>query len=89
MKLKMYCVYDSTAKAFMNPWYAPNTPSAIRAFADAIEKDPMIAKHPIDFSLHEIGTFDTNNASIETLIAPVSLGLASEFIRQPAQLTAL
>lgn len=65
MKLQILAVWDTASAHYENPWVAPTTQAAIRAFGDAI-KDPNspFGKHPADYQLHHIGELDTETGKI-------------------------
>jgi hypothetical protein len=82
MKLKIYSIYDSTAQAFGNPFYMHNDGMAIRAFQDMInsdKKENMVAAHPEQFTLFQVGTWDDKNAAIDTA-EPKSIAIGVELI---------
>lgn len=86
MKQKAYAIYDSKLAEFNTPFFSPNNNTAIRTFTDAAN-DPTtnINRHPEDFSLHHIGTYETDNGQL-TPDDHHNLGLASEYkhdITQP------
>lgn len=59
-------------KAGLNP---------IRAFSDAAaDKSSAIGKHPQDFTLFELGEFDSTNATFGLHSSPISCGVAIEFL---------
>jgi len=81
MITKMFAVYDSKAGAFGPPLCFVNTAVATRWFSDkAKNENDQIAKHPEDYSLFLLGEYTDENANLNLLTAPQSLGLASEFI---------
>lgn len=68
MTIKVYSIFDSKSKSFQRPFYMLNNYTAIRAFSDLVNTDgQMESRHPQDFSLYEIGTFDDQTA--ETISA--------------------
>lgn len=65
---KLYVVYDSKSETYTHPTVNPARGQAIRSFADAVNGDPsssVLASHPEDFTLFEIGTFDNQTGLIE------------------------
>jgi len=59
MITKMYSVYDKKAKIFNVPVFLHNTAVACRAFGElANNPDHQYGKHPGDYELWEIGTYD-------------------------------
>lgn len=80
MILKMYCVYDSKISAYMHPMFFRSNGEALRAFAAAVN-DPShgFNKHPEDYTLFELGSFNDDKATVTMLSSPASLGVAIEF----------
>lgn len=78
---KVYTVYDSKAEAYLNPFHMNTNGEALRAWKAAV-KDPQtnFNKFPSDFTLFEIGTYDSNTGSYEMFPAKVSLGTALEWM---------
>ena len=81
MKLRMYSVYDSKAECFGTPFFMGSRGLAVRAFTDLVnDVKSSINRHPEDYTLFEIGSFDDNKAVFEPLFAPESLGIATGFL---------
>jgi len=62
MKLFVFCVRDRATDQFGNPMFLVNPGQAIRSFSDEVNRnadDNMINKHPDDFDLYQLGSFDT------------------------------
>lgn len=79
MQQKVFAVLDTQVKAFMQPFFSPTVGSATRAFRDAVN-DPstMLNKHPADYVLYEIGTWDDETGVIECQ-TPQQIGPAVMF----------
>lgn len=77
MILKMYAIYDSKALAFLPPFFMHNDSVAKRIFQDTV-LDPasQFHKHPEDYTLFCVGTFEDSTAKIEPLAQALNLGLA-------------
>lgn len=59
MILFAYAVFDVKSATYGQPMFFISEGAAIRAFADvADESSSLICKHPEDFSLYEVGSFD-------------------------------
>jgi len=59
MITKMYCVFDKKAKIYNPPVFLHNTAVACRAFGElANNPDHQYGKHPGDYELWEVGTYD-------------------------------
>lgn len=79
MKIRIYSVHDQKAEAYLQPFFATTDGQATRTFSDYVQ-DPQttFGKHPEDYTLFMIGTFNDQNSEIEK-ITPLSLGNGIEF----------
>lgn len=83
MNLEIFSVYDSKAETYMAPWTATNKATAIRAFSDQCNNpDSSFSRHPHDYALMHLGSWDDQTARYETLEVPTNMGLAHEFKTQ-------
>lgn len=81
MKHKMFVVYDVKANAYMQPWFLTQEGMALRAFSDCVnDADHNFGRHPEDYTLFNIGTFDDSNADIKWQ-TPKSMGNGLEYVR--------
>lgn len=76
MLMLTFSIYDIKSEVYSKPFYDTTIGAAIRNFNDAAQ-DPQTTfnKHPEDFTLYQIGTFDDNTGNISALPEPVELGL--------------
>ena len=66
MRLNVYTIFDTASGAYMRPFFAMSDGEALRGFKDiSLDADHAIGKHPEDYSLWRIGTFNDNTAKIE------------------------
>ncbi len=66
MKLKIYTIYDTASGTYMRPFFLLSDGQATRIFNDMVaDVNHDVGKHPEDYSLHRIGTFDDNKAELE------------------------
>lgn len=80
MILRVYSFYDAKAQMFSVPFFLHSDGQAVRAAIDMGEDlSTRIGRHPEDFILYRIGTFDDGNAVV-TAMAPESLGPVSSMI---------
>jgi hypothetical protein len=64
-------IKDTAARAFLQPYFAPNSAVAQRSFADAIRNSESdFSKHASDFELYELAGFDSVTGSITPLDEP-------------------
>jgi hypothetical protein len=89
VELKVFSVYDVKAGAYIQPFFMPTTALALRLFADCVA-DPSHAfcKHPSDYVLFELGSYDDNRGVFLNSPAPISLGVGSEFVVRDLKPTA-
>lgn len=79
MKQHVFTVFDQKASAHVNPFFLPNQALAIRSFSEcANDENHQFGRHPGDFYLKEIGTFDVVSGKLEPYEVPLSLGSAAE-----------
>ena len=65
MRLNIYTIFDSASGAYMRPFYAQSDGQALRSFTDiAQDADHEIGRHPEDYSLYRIGTYDDNKGEL-------------------------
>nr|QJB19603.1 MAG: nonstructural protein [Microvirus sp.] len=81
--MKIFTVFDSKAEAYMQPFFMQSKGAAIRAYADlANDSNHTFGKHPEDYTLFEIGSYDEATAAIVSYSTPISLGVAVEHLRK-------
>ena len=79
---KIFTVYDSKVESFQSPFSATHKGYALRDF-ERVANDPKtaIGEYPADYTLFEIGEFDTATGKLTHHEAKQSLGTALEFIK--------
>lgn len=74
MILKAFSLLDLKTGHFNVPFFFPHTALAIRAVQDlARDQNTTVARHPADFALCDLGTFD-DQSGIFAGAHPVQLG---------------
>ena len=66
-------VKDTAAQAFGRPVFVPAVPVAVRSFRDEVNRKDStedLARHPDDFELYELGSFDDSTGIVDVLEAP-------------------
>lgn len=88
MKHVVMSAYDKKARAYLTPFFVTHVDVAVRTFTSAVN-DPthpgMINKHPEDFCLYHLGTFDDDTGHFNLTAAPVVVCEAAA-LRKPMQL---
>ena len=76
----IFTVHDQKGETFMPPFFVPSRGLAIRAFEDCINSDDHhFGKHPADYTLFSLGSFDTDTGSFN-ITDRTSVGNGVEFI---------
>ena len=65
MKLNAYTIYDVASGIYMRPFFSQADGQAIRGFKDiACDAEHEIGKHPQDYTLYRIGSFNDTTGSM-------------------------
>lgn len=64
MKFSLYAIYDRKAVEHGAPAAYANEPVAVRAFADLVNGNGVHGEHPEDFSLVEVGSWDSSSGVV-------------------------
>lgn len=66
MKIQAFSVWDEKAKAFLPPFFLPETGMAVRAFSDCVnDKAHAFGRNPLDYTLFCLGSFDDHSGVLE------------------------
>lgn len=68
MKVGVFCVFDSAAKAYLPPFFIRSVGEAIRSFTDAVsDTKHQFASHKEDYTLFQLGEWDDNSGMFSTI----------------------
>ena len=82
MKLNIYAIYDSQAKAFTQPFFLHTDGMAVRAFQQNInQEESTLSKSPQDYTLFRIAEFDDSDGNIKA-VSPENLGIGSKYVEK-------
>jgi hypothetical protein len=82
---RIFTVYDCKAEAYLPPMCMQTKGAMVRAFIDTVsERGHQFAKHPEDYTLFELGSYDDGTAKFELLETPLAIGKAIEFLKEQA-----
>nr|AVQ10186.1 nonstructural protein [Gokushovirinae environmental samples] len=71
MRYGIFAIKDSASQTFAQPFYAPAEQVALRSVRDLVNgSDNVIAKHPSDYELFELGSFVDDDGTIVPLDSP-------------------
>ena len=76
-------VKDRAADVFNRPFFVPHRNVAVRDFTDEVNRsaaDNQLNKHPDDFDLYFLGTFDDNTAVFSMEDQPTVLVRAKDVL---------
>lgn len=83
MEQQVYAIFDVKAGEYSRPVFYSNDAQAIREWGDVCqEKTTVFNKHPGDFIMHCLGTFDTRSGHLEALKQPRHVASASDFVME-------
>jgi len=76
----VFAVYDAAVKSYAQPFLMTTEGQALRGFMDACEDQKTnLAKHPEDYTLFKLGSYDDATGKYTNLHTPESLGGAIKF----------
>lgn len=78
--LHVCSVRDRAIDAFGQPFCVTAVGSAIRSFTDEVNnpKSDLVAKHPDDFDLYLLGTFNDESAKFDLLDSPRQIAVGKD-----------
>lgn len=82
MILNLFAIRDDKANAYLAPFAMPTQGQALRAFSDLTnDSQSTIYKHPEDYRLYLLGTFDDDTGTLNQTAGdhPRYLATASDF----------
>lgn len=77
MKYYVIATRDIVADLYGAPMYVPSIGQAVRSFGDECQRqDPnnMMAKHPADFELYQLGTYDDHTGEFANDKKQIAVG---------------
>lgn len=88
MQYMTFAIFDSKAHAFFPPFYQQSKGLAMRMFSDtANDARTMVNRHPEDYTLFYLGTWEDNDGQHSPEITPEPLAKALELLNdQPLPL---
>lgn len=79
--LKAFAIWDVKAEVYGVPFFMRNKWEAMRAFKDlANDPNTTVGRHPEDYKLTAIGSFDDESGNLQAYVNHESLAWASEMI---------
>ncbi len=82
MRKQIFCVWDSAAHAYLDPFVCSTIEFALREFRRAVNKpDHQFNLYPEDYTLFHIGEFSVEKGKIIP-VESHSLGVALTFVEQ-------
>lgn len=84
--MSLLVLKDLKAEAFMTPFFAPTNGVAFRELQDQLRKGGdgnVLASHPEDFELYELGSFDPADGGLFVHDQPALLTNVAKLITPP------
>jgi len=82
MLLVVCAIRDSAVAAYSRPFVVPAVGMAVRGFGDEVSRqDSEMFKHPSDYELFEIGTFDEESGKMVSYDHPRSLARGADYAK--------
>lgn len=79
---KIFAIYDSKARAYLQPFFAVNASVALRSFERAVNDERSdFHAYAGDYELFELGEFDDFDGCVDPAEHKSSLGLATLFLK--------
>lgn len=82
-KLFVCAVRDIKADMYGQPFFQVSLGMALRSFSDSVnrpDENSLLFKHPADFELYHLGSFDDQTATFDLLERPYRLLLGSNCV---------
>jgi len=85
-KQRVFAAQDAKVKIFLPPFFTPHLGQAMRMWEDCVnDAQTMVARHPADFVLYELGTFDDDTGILTALSPIVRIASALEVVKKPQE----
>jgi hypothetical protein len=79
MLMSVFSIYDSATEAWSPPLFVKSKGEIMRWFTDAVnDVNVKFCRHPADYTLFELGTWDDDNCGFSLLKAPIRLAVGIE-----------
>lgn len=79
---EMFTVYDMVAESWLEPFFSPNSATAIRGFQEACELEThQFCKHAEDYALFKVGEFN-GATGLVAAHEPARIAMATQFSNQ-------
>lgn len=83
MVLTVLALYDRAAATYGRPFFTASVGVGIRSFTDEVNNanpDNQLYKHPQDFDLYSLGSFDDSSATFQLSQSPQLVARAQDLI---------
>lgn len=82
MKMEVFSVYDLVTNVFQPPLYAHNAGDALRIIQKYLDGDNNMSRHPADFALYHLGSFDDGPGLVSPIDPPVQVIAINELVKK-------
>ena len=82
MLMKIFGIYDTGVSTWKPPMFCRSKGEILRWWTEIVNnRETEIAKHPMDFVLFELGSWDDDKCKFSLLSTHVSVGIAIEYLK--------
>lgn len=82
MIMRLFAIFDKVAQIYTDPISRLNSAVAERDFKTVCgDEGTVYNKHPNDFALYELGSWDPSTGGIESFVPPILVCDGSKFAR--------
>lgn len=86
MLLQVFSIFDSAVMTWRSPIFTRAKGEILRSFVEAVNRpDTDFAKHPEDYTLFELGTWDDDKCLFSLLKTPIPIAKAIELLKPVAK----
>jgi len=85
MIMQIVAVHDRAAQGYARPVFVAALGQAIRSFQDELNRqDPNneMNRHPDDFDLFHLGTYNDSTGKIESLEVPLQIAIGKQLVNR-------
>ncbi len=83
MLMSIFAIYDSGISTWKPPMFCRAKGEILRWWIEMVNNEQTdLSKHPQDYTLFDIGTWDDEKCKFDLHKTPISLGVAIEFVKK-------
>lgn len=84
--LRLFSLYDAGCNSYLKPFWSDHKTNAMRSLTqlvnDKTDSNNMVANHPDQFTLFELGEFEMGTGVFTSHSIPLTLGNCLEYVKK-------